>query len=71
VRDYIRQRRQDEYVDTISRKLWSYALNRSPILPDDLQLQQMRAQLPANRYRFGSLVEMIVTSPAFLSRRTE
>ena len=69
VRDYVRQRRQDDYVGTVSRKLWSYALNRSPILPDDVRLQQMQAQLRANGYRFSSLVETIVTSSAFLNRR--
>ena len=69
VREYIRQRRQDDYLDTISRKLWAYALNRSPILPDDVLLQQMRGQLRATRYRFSSLVEAIVTSPPFLNRR--
>jgi len=70
VREYIRQHRQDDYVNTVSRKLWAYALNRSPILPDDVLLQQMRAQLPANGYRFNSLVETIVTSSPFLNRRT-
>jgi hypothetical protein len=69
VRDYIRQRRQEDYLDTVSRKLWAYALNRSPILPDDVLLQQMRAQLRANRYRFSTLVETIVTSSPFLNRR--
>jgi mono/diheme cytochrome c family protein len=71
VRDYIRQRRQDDYLGTVSRKLWTYALNRSPILPDDVLLQRMRAQLPVNGYRFSSLVETIVTSSAFLNRRRD
>jgi hypothetical protein len=71
VREYIRQRRQDDYVNTVSRKLWAYALNRSPILADDVLLQEMRAQLPANRYRFSALVETIVTSSPFLNHRTE
>jgi len=71
VREYIRQHRQDDYLNTVSRKLWAYALNRSPILPDDVLLQEMRARLPANGYRFSSLVETIVTSSPFLNRRTE
>jgi hypothetical protein len=69
VLDYIRQRRENEYVNTVSRKLWAYALNRTPILSDELLLQEMRAQLPANGYRFNSLVETIVTSSQFLNRR--
>ena len=36
----------------------------------NLLLERMRAQLPANGYRFSSLVETIVTSPQFLNRRT-
>ena len=71
VREYIRQHRQDDYLNTVSRKLWAYALNRSPILPDDVLLREMRAKLPANGYRFSSLVETIVTSSPFLNRRTE
>ena len=71
VREYIRQHRQDDYLNTLSRKLWAYALNRSPILSDDVLLQEMRAKLPANGYRFSSLVETIVTSSPFLNRRTE
>jgi hypothetical protein len=71
VREYIRQHRQDDYVNTVSRKLWAYALNRSPILADDVLLQEMRAQLPANRYRFSTLVETIVTSSPFLNHRLE
>jgi hypothetical protein len=70
VQAYIRQHRQDDYLDTVGRKLWAYALNRSPILPDDVLLQQMRTRLRADRYRFGSLVETIVTSSPFLNRRT-
>ena len=70
VQEYIRRHRQDDYVNTVSRKLWAYALNRSPILSDELLLEQMRAHLRANRYRFSSLVEAIVTSSPFLNRRT-
>jgi hypothetical protein len=71
VRDYIRQRRQDDYVNTVSRKLWAYAVSRSPILPDDVLLQEMRARLVSDRYRFSSLVETIVTSAPFLNRRAD
>jgi hypothetical protein len=31
----------------------------------------MRAKLASNGYRFGTLVESIVTSPQFLNKRTE
>jgi hypothetical protein len=70
VQDYIRQRRQNDYVANLTRKLWSYALNRTPILSDEPVLERMRSQLPVDGYRFRSLVERIVTSPQFLNRRT-
>jgi len=69
VRDYIRQHRQDDYLENITRKLWTYALNRTPILSDEPALERLRAQLPAAGYRFGTLVETIVASPQFLNRR--
>jgi hypothetical protein len=69
VQTYIRQRRQGDYLENFSRKLWSYALNRTPILPDEPALERVRAQLAAGGYRFSSLVETIVTSPQFLNRR--
>jgi hypothetical protein len=69
VRDYIRQRRQGDFVENISRKLWAYALNRTPILSDEPALERLRAELAADGYRFGSLIETIVTSPQFLNRR--
>lgn len=70
VQEYIRQRRQNDYVANLTRKLWSYALNRTPILSDEPVLERMRSQLPVDGYRFRSLVERIVTSPQFLNRRT-
>jgi len=69
VREYVRQHRQSDYLNTVSRKLLAYALNRSPILSDDLLLEEMREKLLARQYRFSSLVETIVTSSPFLNRR--
>jgi hypothetical protein len=36
---------------------------------DDDVIQDMRAKLAANGYRFGTLVEAIVTSSQFLNER--
>jgi hypothetical protein len=69
LRDYLRDRRQDDYLDNLCRKLFAYALGRS-LLPSDKQtLDEMRAKLAADGYAFGSLVEGIVTSPQFLNKR--
>ena len=67
---YLRQHRQDEFLNNLCRKLLSFALGRSLILSDDLLVHDMRVKLEADDYRFGSLIESIVTSPQFLNRRS-
>ncbi|HKE23574.1 MAG TPA: DUF1585 domain-containing protein, partial [Bryobacteraceae bacterium] len=69
IRTYIRERRQNDFVDNLCRKMLAYALGRSLILSDDPLVDKMRATLAANQYRFDMLVESIVTSPQFLSGR--
>jgi hypothetical protein len=69
VRVYIRENRQNQFLDGFERKLLVYALNRSLLLSDELVIDRMQAKLAANRYRFSSLVETIVTSPQFLKQR--
>jgi hypothetical protein len=69
VQAYIKARRQQDFLDNISRKLLSYALSRSLQLSDDPVVEQMMAALNTKENRFGSLVETIVTSPQFLNRR--
>jgi Protein of unknown function (DUF1592)/Protein of unknown function (DUF1588)/Protein of unknown function (DUF1587)/Protein of unknown function (DUF1595)/Protein of unknown function (DUF1585) len=69
VRDYIREHRQGEYLENISRKLLAYSLSRSLQLSDEITIDQMKTNLAAAGNRFGSLVETIVTSPQFLNKR--
>ena len=69
LRKYLINHRRDEFVDNLIRKLVSYALGRSLILPDELLIRDLHANLKANGYRFGSLLEGIVTSPQFLNKR--
>jgi Protein of unknown function (DUF1592)/Protein of unknown function (DUF1588)/Protein of unknown function (DUF1587)/Protein of unknown function (DUF1585)/Protein of unknown function (DUF1595)/Planctomycete cytochrome C len=69
LREYLRDKRQDDYVDNLCRKLFSYALGRGLQLSDDKTLAEMRTRLAADKYAFGSLVEAIVTSPQFLNKR--
>jgi hypothetical protein len=71
LRRYLRERRQDEFLDNLCRKLLAYALGRSLLLSDDALIQELHAKLAANGYRFGSLVESIVTSPQFLNQRVQ
>ena len=69
LRDYLKDKRQDDYVDNLCKKLFGYALGRSLQLSDTKALAAMKAKLAADEYRFGCLVEAIVTSPQFLHKR--
>jgi hypothetical protein len=67
---YIRANREKDFVDNLSRKMLVYALGRSLLLSDEALVQRMNAQLAARGYRFGALVETVVSSPQFLRQRT-
>ncbi len=69
LRRYLREQREVEFLDNLCRKLLSYALGRTLQLSDEALLQSMRDQATADDYRFGTLVETIVTSPQFLNKR--
>jgi hypothetical protein len=61
--------RQNDFLDNLCRKLLTDALGRTLQLSDEPAIEQMRGALAANGYRFGILVEAIVTSPQFLNKR--
>ena len=69
LRHYLNEHRQREFLDNLCRKLLAYALGRTLLLSDDVTIDGMRAKLLANGYCFSSLVETIVASPQFLTRR--
>lgn len=69
LRDYLRNKRQNDFIDNLCRKLLSYGLNRGLQLSDQKTLDTMRAKLLADNYHFGGMVETIVLSPQFLNRR--
>ena len=69
LRAYLREKRQGDFVENLCRKLFSYALGRSLILTDKIELDEMRAKLAADGYRFDGLVESIVMSPQFRNKR--
>jgi hypothetical protein len=69
LRRYLRTERKDEFLDNLCRKLLAYALGRSLLLSDESTIEQMRADLKGNDYRFSQMIETIVTSPQFLNRR--
>jgi hypothetical protein len=69
VQNYVREHRQNDYLDNLSRKMLAYALSRSLLLSDEEVVEQAEANLKKNDYQFGSLIETIVTSAQFLNRR--
>jgi hypothetical protein len=69
LRAYLRDIRQDDFIDNLCRKLFSYALGRGLLLSDRKALAEMKAKLAADRYVLGSLVESIVARPQFLNKR--
>jgi len=69
LREYLREKRQVDFVDNLCKKLLAFALGRSLSLSDTKTLAEMRARLAADGYAFGSLVEAIVTSTQFVSKR--
>ncbi|HLX60658.1 MAG TPA: DUF1592 domain-containing protein [Planctomycetota bacterium] len=69
LRSYIRQKRQDDFLNHLCRELLAYGLGRSLILSDDATINDMRAKLAASNYRFDVLIESIVTSPQFHNKR--
>jgi len=69
LRQYLQEKRQGDFVDNLCRKLFVYALGRNLLPSDRKTLDTMRTRLAAEGYAFGSLVEVIVTSPQFLNQR--
>ena len=53
MRAYLRERRQDEFVDNLCRKFLAYALGRTLLPSDDDLILEMRRKLAANDYRFS------------------
>ena len=70
VQAFIREHRQQDFIDNLSRKLLAYSLGRSLMLSDDPIVEKMRTVLAANGYRFAPMIETIVTSPQFMNKRS-
>jgi len=69
LRQFIKDHRQTNFIDNLSRKLLSYALGRSLVLSDESLIDKMKTNLAADGYRFRALAETIVLSPQFRTRR--
>ncbi|MEO6238567.1 MAG: DUF1592 domain-containing protein, partial [Vicinamibacterales bacterium] len=69
LRRYIRDHRQQDFVRNVNGKLLAYALGRSLATSDEPLINEMAARLAAGGYRFHTLIDRIVTSRQFLTRR--
>ena len=69
LQDFIRQKRQKDFIENFDRKLLSYALGRGLQPSDEPLLQTMETRLAKADYRFDTLVDSIVTSRQFCFRR--
>jgi hypothetical protein len=69
LRRYLTERREDEFVENLCRELLVYALGRGLMLSDKPTIEAMRERLRAEGHRFDSMIETIVTSPQFLTKR--
>ena len=69
LREYLRDRRQEDFVNNLCTKLLGYALGRGLQPSDRSTIAAMRSRLEAEDWAFGSLVDVIVTSPQFLNKR--
>lgn len=69
LKQYLRERRRDDFLDNLARKLLAYALGRSLILTDEETVHRMRLESEESDFRFQSLIEAIVTSPQFRQQR--
>jgi Protein of unknown function (DUF1588)/Protein of unknown function (DUF1585) len=69
VQAYIREKRQNDYLDNLSRKLLSYSLSRTLQFSDEPLVEKMDARMAGDGYKFDSLVDTIVTSQQFLNKR--
>ncbi len=66
---FIRENRQQEFVNNLVRKLLAYALNRSLQLSDESLIEPLESGIAANEYRMDWLIENIVISPQFMNKR--
>ncbi len=69
LRDYLKEKRQKDFVNTCCRKLLSYGLGRTLLASDDPTLEQMQQKLASGGYRFEPMVDAIVLSKQFRTKR--
>ncbi len=69
VRQYVRAHREADFVKNFAGKLLAYALGRSLMISDEPLIDEIQRRLAANGHRFDTVIESIVTSRQFLTKR--
>lgn len=67
----ILKKRQDKFVELVTRKMLTYALGRGLEIPDSCTVDDIVADLKENDFRFTRLVRGVIHSRPFLMRRGE
>jgi mono/diheme cytochrome c family protein len=70
LRAFMRAKGQSKFVDNLCRQLLVYGLGRSLLLSDEPLLAEMRKNLSTRGFKFGNLVQSIVTSRQFLTKQS-
>ena len=69
LKSYLREHRQDDFDETLCRKLLVFALGRSLILSDEPLIEKMKKTLSENDHRFHALIHTIADSQQFTHQR--
>ena len=67
--EFIKSRRENDYVSNLCKKILAYALGRVLQLSDEPLLEQAQTTFVAGGHRFSTLIESIIVSPQFLNQR--
>ena len=69
LQNFIRDHREEQFINNLCRKLLTYSLDRTLQLSDEALVDRMKANLAAQDNHFDTLVETIVLSPQFRNKR--
>ena len=69
LRRHLLERRNDQFIDNVVRRMFVYALGRRVMLSDRRAIDRVKSRLSKNRYRARILIEEIVLSRQFLEKR--
>jgi len=69
LKEWLRAKRESDFLDNVCRKLLSYGLGRTLLPSDEPLLATMRRRMDADGGKVGRLVDVIVTSNQFRMRR--